>query len=398
MNSKRRLPRNVIALGLVSLFTDISSEMLYPIIPLFLAGTLGATPVVIGLIEGLAEMTASLMNALTGHWSDRRGVRRPFVLFGYSLSAAGKAALAFSTSWAGVLFARVADRFGKGTRGTARDAMLAESIEPERRGLAFGFHRSMDQVGAVAGPLLGLWLLGFIAGDYRKLFLLSLVPAIAGVALVFTARETGTGRECASAVRPVLRWSVAPQALRRYLLVWGLFSLGNSADAFLLLRAKHLGASDQDVILLFAIFNAATVLCALPAGIVSDRLPRKNVVATGLLVFALVYLAFGAASSPAVLWLLFAIYGIYAGIAQGAGRALIVDLVPPEQKAAALGWHGAMTGVLGLCASLLAGILWQTTGASMPFYAGGWIALASALLLVLVVPASRQRESTPASA
>lgn len=397
MKAPRALPRNVVLLGLVSLFTDISSEMIYPVIPLFLTSTLGATPVIVGIIEGVAEFTASLMRGVSGHWSDRAGLRRPFVFAGYSLSALAKAILGFAGSWPAVLLSRVADRFGKGVRGTARDAMLAESIEPERRGSAFGFHHSMDQIGAVAGPLLGLYLLALFGGVYQKLFLFSLVPAALGIAVIFMAKETGAGLVHHEAGAR-LRWATAPSAFKTFLLISVVFAIGNSADAFLLLRARNLGATDSEVMLLFALLNGASVIFAWPAGWISDRVPRRQVLFLGFVLFALVYAGFGLAGGTIWLWPLLFLYGAYYGIALGVSKAIVVDLVPAEFKASALGWHGTMTGVCSLVASVVAGLLWQRVSAAAPFFFGSVTAALAALLLWSLPARHRRMESKPALA
>ncbi len=379
----RRLAPNVWILGLVSLATDLSSEMLYPLIPLFLTQTLGAAPAVVGLIEGAAEMTASLLRGFSGVWSDRSGRRKPLVVAGYALSAAAKTLLALVTAWPGVLAVRVADRFGKGLRATARDAMLAESCEERDRGAAFGLHRSMDQVGAVLGPLAAIPLLAWAGGSFRTVFLVAAIPALAGVALLAAAKETGAGG-AGEAVRSRIGIRSLPRTFWLFLALWLPFTLGNSADAFLLLRAQNLGASNQQTILLFALFNAVTVAASFPGGWLSDKAGRKPVLLAGLGAFALAYGAIGAGRPP--LWAAFAVYGVYAAVAEGALRALIVDLVPAQMKASALGAFGMITGVLTLCANLLAGWLWQAVSPAAPFIAGAAGALITLALLAAAFP------------
>ncbi len=361
------------------MLTDVSSEMLYPLIPLFLTETLGAPVALAGLIEGFAEMIAALMRGWSGAWSDRIGLRKPLAVAGYSTSAFAKLLLGIAGSWAMVLSARVLDRFGKGLRSTARDAMLAESSTEETRGRAFGFHRSMDQLGAVIGPLLALPLVALFHHDYRKLFLIGFLPAVAGVLVLFAASETGTGIRRETRARE--SWSRLPQPFRRYLAISALFSLGNSADALLLLRARNLGASETWVIGLFAGFNAVTVLSAWPAGIWSDKVGRRTLVRLGWAIFAAAYLLFGLASNWWVLIGAFVIYGIYSGAAEGAVRAYSVDLVSPELKATALGWHGLITGCMALAANVIAGTLWAQVNPAAPFVFGAiCAAVASAFL------------------
>jgi MFS family permease len=376
-----RLPsgitRNVAVLGVVSFFTDLSSEMLYPIIPMFLTSALGASPAIVGIIEGLAESTASLLRIWSGWFSDRIGVRKPLVFAGYGVSAATRPLLALAHGWPAVLAARVLDRFGKGVRGAPRDALIADSTSAEHRGRAFGFHRSMDQLGAVAGPLLGLALLSWFDGDYRSVFLAAFVPSAVSTALIAFAREKRAEAE-REPVRLTLRGFDRP--LVHFLCVVALFSLGNSADAFLILRARDLGASAREAIALFAVFNIIYVLSAYPAGALSDRMDRRILFRAGLLVFAAVYAGFGMAHERAWLWLLFPIYGLYMGLTDGVSRALVIDLAPPERRATALGLHAAVVGIAAFPASALAGLLWTRWGAGWPFLFGGLTALGAALL------------------
>ncbi len=376
MPQLRGITRNVVLLGVVSLLTDISSEMVYPLIPLFLTTTLGASVGTAAFIEGCAEMTASLLKGLSGWWSDRIGKRRPFVFAGYGISALAKLGLGVATGWSAVLGARIADRFGKGLRSSARDAMLAESSTVEWRGRAFGFHRGMDQIGAVVGPLLALPLLTLFHQDLRKIFFLAAIPGLLSLAAIRATRETGVAARTGPARRTAL-----PRGFRVYLLISVLFALGNSADALLLLRAKSLGASTTTIVLYFALFNLVTVLASYPSGLVSDRLGRKRVLVAGWMVFAAVYSAFGVVTHLAFLPLLFAVYGLYSGIAEGAARAYVVDLVGPDKKATALGYHALATGVAMLGANVAAGLLWERAGSAYPFLYGGAVALVASLLL-----------------
>lgn len=377
----RGITRNVVLLGVVSLLTDVSSEMIYPLIPLFLTTTLGASVGAAAFIEGCAEMTASLLKGISGAWSDRIGRRKPFVFAGYGISALAKLALGAATGWTAVLGARVADRFGKGLRTSARDAMLGESTGSEWRGRAFGFHRSMDQIGAVIGPLLALPLLALFDQDLRKVFFVAAIPGLLSLAVIRAARETG-------GALPGKRLSgrSLPRRFRVYLLISVVFALGNSADALLLLRAKSLGASTSTIVLYFALFNGVTVAASYPAGAISDRLGRKRVLLAGWVVFALVYAAFGVVTHLALAPLLFAAYGLYAGMAEGAARAYVVDLVGAENKATALGYHALATGISVLGANTAAGLLWEHLGAAAPFLYGGATALLASLLLAAFRP------------
>jgi MFS family permease len=370
--------RNVFALGLVSLATDVSSEMIYPLVPLFLTRVLGAPVAVVGVIEGLAETTASALKGVSGWLSDRIARRRPLVVAGYGLAAIAKPLLALAAGWPLVLVARVIDRFGKGLRNSPRDAWIGDSTAEALRGRAFGFHRAADQIGAVAGPLLVLPLLALFHQNLRALFVAAFVPAALGVAALAAVRETGRG-SAPSAARPVFRWRGQPAAFRSFLIVMTLFALGNSSDMFLILRARQLGAEAGAVVLLFALYNAVYAVASYPAGALSDRIGRTRVMTAGLAVFALVYTGFGVTRGAGWLWALFAIYGLYQGLTDGVSRALVVDLVPAELRGTALGAYSMATGLAALPASVIAGLLWQKAGPAAPFlYGAAMAALASA--------------------
>lgn len=386
--------RNVFLLGLVSLSTDASTEMIYPLIPLFLTRTLGAPVTVVGLIEGLAEATASIFKGVSGWISDRVGRRRPLVVAGYGLAALAKPLLALAGAWPLVLVARGLDRFGKGLRGAPRDALIADSTPAEVRGRAFGFHRSADQTGAVLGPLLALPLLAVFHQDYRALFVAAFLPAALGVALLAAVSESGRAVSSRGARGPSLHLLGAAPLFRRFLWIALLFALGNSSDMFLILRAQHLGLGPGRIVLLFVCFNLVYVLSAYPSGRLSDRLGRKRLLVAGLGVFALVYLGFAAAPAATWMWALFPLYGLYMGFTDGLTRAFVVDLAPPEIRATALGVHSMATGLVSFLASALAGWLWQRLGPPAPFLFGAAIATMAALLLATRIPASSS-ESLP---
>lgn len=382
--------RNVFILGLVSLCTDASTEMIYPLIPIFLTQTLGAPVSIVGVVEGLAEATASVLKGVSGRLSDRIGVRRPLVIFGYGLAAITKPLLALASGWPLVLCARVLDRFGKGVRGTPRDALIADSAEPRFRGRAFGFHRSTDQAGAVIGPLLALPLLAAFHQNYRAVFVIAFIPAAIGVAVLMAVHETGQRRAPGEPPPPGFRFRESSPAFRRFIGVMLLFTLGNSSDVFLILRAENLGLSTREVVLLFAGFNAVYVLSAWPAGLVSDRIGRKRVLVAGLAVFAAVYFGFGFARGSFWIWVLYLVYGLYQGLTDGTIRAYVVDLVAPEHRATALGLYSMLTGLATFLASVIAGLLWQKAGAPAPFFYGAALAALSAVLLAAWVPRVRQ--------
>jgi MFS family permease len=367
----RGLTANVVRLGVVSFFADVSSEMLYPLTPLFLTLVLGAPVAAVGLIEGVAEATASLLKTVSGRLSDRSGRRRPYVFLGYILSAIGKPLLALASGWPVVLGARVVDRLGKGLRTSPRDALLADSVTPEMRGRAYGWHRAMDTMGAVLGPLLSLVLLVLLTGDagmqhipkkiFQELFLLAFIPGIIGSFIVLAVREHRRPPKQATAP-PSIRFSALPAPFRGYLVAWGIFALANSSDVFLFLRAKDLQFAPGIIILLYVLYNFVYAGTSPSLGQLSDRLGRKVVLIGGLLVFALVYLGFAFATAQWHLWVLFAIYGLYTAATDGVGKALAVDLVPAEIRASGIGLLGTVTGVATLLASSVAGVLWSVGG------------------------------------
>ncbi len=388
------LPRNVWVVTLTSFLTDVSSEMLTNLLPLFLANVLGVRTAVIGLIDGVAETTASLLKVYSGRLSDRLGRRKGLAVLGYGLSSLSKPFLYFASSWGWVLGVRFADRVGKGLRTAPRDALVADSIDRRRRGLAFGLHRAGDTAGALVGLLIALAVLlvarhGAARLDrptFQILVLLSLVPALLAVAvLALGAQEVA--RPARPAESPGLRLSGFD---RRFLLFLGivvLFTLGNSSDAFLILRAQDVGLSVVGVLGMMILFNLVYTLVAGPAGALSDRVGRRRLLVTGWLVYAAVYLGFSRLTAGWQAWICMAVYGIYYGLTEGTARAFVADLVPPEQRGTAFGVYHAAVGLAALPASLLAGVLWQGLGGwrgfgpAAPFVLGGALALVAALLL-----------------
>ncbi len=372
-----RLSRNVYVVSAVSFLQDTASEILYPVLPFFVTGVLGAPPAVLGLIEGLADGTASAMKVLSGRLADLRH-RRPLVGAGYGLSAFGKFLLALAFAWPMVLVARVTDRVGKGLRGPPRDAIIADETTPANRGRAFGFHRAADTAGAVVGPLLGLAMYELVGQRFRPLFWLAIVPAVLSALLVLLIHERPHPHR--HETRP---W--APRQLpRRYWRVMGfigLFALVNFPDTLLLLRAKDLGVGFAGVTFLYVLYNLAYAALSYPAGRFSDRLGRRLVFGLGMVVFSVVYLGFGLTDGPGWLWVLLPLYGAYTALTDGVSRAWVADLVPATDRATALGIHAAISGVGLLVAGVWAGLAWNGTG-HVPFVVSGVaVAILSAVLL-----------------
>jgi MFS family permease len=383
------------ALGVVSLFADVSSEMVYPLNPAFITRVLGAPPWALGLIEGIAESTASLLKLYSGWLSDRVGARKPFAVAGYGLGAVAKPMIALSSMWWHVLGARFVDRLGKGLRTAPRDALIAENCDPDQRGRAFGFHRSMDTIGAVMGPLIGYaLLLTVLRGPEREswpaLYWVALVPGLVGTAvLAIVVRETRGKPTGARAMRPAFR-SLSP-AMKRYLLIVGLFSIGNSSDAFLILRAQDMGVGPTQVFLMYALFNVVEAALGYPAGLLSDRIGRKSLIALGWVVFGVVYLGFAALTGMAAAFGLFVLYGLYYTLTQGLQRAMAADLAHPDRRATEMGAFHMVVGLAALPASQMAGVLYGIHRA-LPFYVGGACAVCAAVALVVT------RLDTPAQA
>ena len=365
--------RPVFLLGIVSFLTDISSEMVYPLVPLFLTSELGAPLAAVGLIEGLAESAASLFKTAGGWVSDRLRVRRSLVMVGYALSALAKPLMAAANGWPVVLLIRFQDRVGKGVRTAPRDALVADVTPPDRRGRAFGFHRAADTVGAVVGSAIALGLLASLGDEFRVIFLIAAVPAVVGVPLVLLVRERPPAATPAGA-RPA-NWRDLGGAFYVFLGISLVFALGNSSDAFLLLRAKDLGLSNAEVVLGYVLFNAVYAAAAMPAGIVSDRLGRVGVMGGGFAVFAGVYLGFALTGGGAAVWPLLAVYGMYMALTEGVGRAFVVDFVPSARRATALGVYQGAMGAMILLSSVLAGALWDAIDPAAPFVLGGVTAL-----------------------
>jgi MFS family permease len=374
------ITRNVYATGLVSLFTDISSEMIYPLVPLFLANILGAPKSIIGLIEGIAESTASLLKIISGWLSDWAEKRKPLMLMGYSLSNIAKPLLAFTNSWVQVLLIRFTDRIGKGIRGAPRDALIADSTATSIRGKAFGLHRAMDTLGAAIGPITAFLLLSIFQDQYRIVFLLSAVPGtLSLIILTFWVKEIKYEKKPTK--RPKLSLKELGPNFLIFLALTATFTLGNSTDAFLILRAQNLGMSISLIPLAYFTFNIIYSLAATPAGVWSDRIGRRLVLFYGYLLFSLTYLGFALAKTVLWVWILFIAYGFYYAMTEGIARALITDLVPAPLRATAMGTFSFTTGIITLPASLIGGLLWEYISPAATFYFGAIMTFLAAILL-----------------
>lgn len=400
-----KLPRQVWLLGGVSFFADVSGEMIYPLLPLFVVGVLGASATELGWIEGIAQAVVALLTAYAGVRSDRGRRRLPWVRWGYGLPVAGKAILAGAVAWPMVLLGRTVDRLGKGLRASPRDALITDVTPAAARGRAFGLHRAMDTAGALVGVVTSAVLLWWLSGSprgeaapahvdahpYRVIFAIAAALGVAALALTFVVKEPAHE----APVPPPRAAAGGRMALpREYWLVLAMlvvFALANSSDAFLLLRASHVGLSPWDVVLAYAVYNVVYTLGSYPAGALSDRLGRWRVIGIGWAIYAVVYVGFALADAP-MIWPLFAIYGLYMALTDGVGKALITDHAPPEHRGRALGVFYLVSGLTTIAGSVVAGTLWDRVGPSAPFWFGAAMAaLALGVLVAASVARGRRR-------
>jgi MFS family permease len=412
----RGITRNVVALGVVSLLTDISSEMLVYLIPLFLANVLLASPSIIGVIEGIAESAAALLRLVSGVVSDRIRRRRLLVGIGYGGSVISKALFLVATSWPIVLVARLGDRIGKGIRTAPRDALIADSTPAEARGVAFGLHRAMDTAGAVVGVAVAALVVGSSQGGaltlgaetFRLLVLVALVPGVlAVVAIVVGVRDVPREQDAsrrdagaAAALSPVsaaATWRRFPIAFWLFVVASGLFALGNSSDAFLSLRSQQLGVDVRDLLLMIVGFNLANTVVSWPVGAFSDRVSRRALVALAWTIYAVAYAGFALAASAASVGLLWILYGTYYGVNEAVGRALVADLAPSDLRATGYGIVNAVVGLVVLPASIVAGLLWDRIVPSAPFLFGAACAAVAVTVLIVGVRPIRNARATPSA-
>lgn len=386
------LHRNVVALGFTSLLTDVSSEMLVPILPLFVTATLHASVASLGVIEGIAECVASTLRLVSGRLADRASRRKPFVLLGYGLSGLAKPAMALAQSWSGVLGLRFADRVGKAMRSPPRDALIADSTADADLGRAFGMHRAMDTMGAAIGPLVGWYLLSRWHGDgaegYRRIFLVSGIPALlALLVIVFFVRAPKDARPRTAALP---RWTVPGGAFRRFLCVDVAFQLGNSSMAFALLRTQDVGWSAGQVSLVYLAYNVLYASLAYPFGGLSDRIGRRPLLLAGYLLYAVAYGLFATIGTRTGAVAGFLVLAVHSALIEGQAKALIADLVPRESRASAYGVSASLGGLALLPASIVAGALWDRAGAASPFLFGAALSLVAAGLLAVLLPPERR--------
>ena len=369
---------------------DISSEMIYPLVPLFLSSVLGVNKSIIGLIEGIAESTASLLRVFSGWFSDRLGRRKGFMVFGYSISTLSRPMTALAANWHTILGARFIDRFGKGIRTAPRDAIIAESTDGAFLGRAFSFQRSMDTMGAVIGPSLAFLFLAVFSNDYRRVFWLSMVPGFIAVCLIIFFIKEERKSSSMRSERPKLTLENFDGRFRLFLVITTLFAVGNSSDVFLILRAQQRGIPAHLIPILYLVFNIIYSISAIPAGIAADRFGKKRIILLGFVVFAIVYFGFAVARDAAAIWVLFSLYGLFMGLTDGTQKAFLATMIPPDFEATGFGIYYTATGLAMFPASLIGGWLWDHVSPSATFYYGAFTALSSSILFVVFMVTTRR--------
>jgi len=375
---------NIIFLGLVSFFTDLSNEMVYPLIPLYLTTTFGATPALVGVIEGIAESAASLLKVFSGYVTDHFQKKKATAFAGYAPGVLYKLALLFAGSWVGILGARVLDRIGKGIRTSPRDVLVSESTNQDNMGKAFGIHKALDMSGAALGILITYFILRGAGNDfdYKKMFALSIIPAIIGLCMFFFVKEKKAPRPAKNREPFWKNIRKIDGQLRLYLAVVFLFTLGNSSNAFIILKANAIGFNATSVLLLYFIYNITASILSIPFGKLSDRIGRKKLLVPGYLAFSLCYLGFAYVTNRWMMVAVFVIYGVYTAMIAGVERAFVAEISPLELKGTMLGLHSTVAGIALLPASVIAGFLWHAFGAAVPFVFGAGLSLIAALILV----------------
>jgi MFS family permease len=380
------LTANTFLLAFASLFADVSTEMLYPVLPMFLTQTLGASPTVVGVVEGIAQAIQNVVQGFSGWLSDRLRRRKPVAVAGYLLAAVSKPLIGLATSWPAVLGSRSLDRLGAGVRSAPRDALVAASADEADRGKAFGLEGIGDNLGACLGPLLTVALLSLLHVRLRTVFFLTVIPGLLALLMVLFVREREAPKDAKAKLDLDIRRF--PTGYRNYLLVTAVFGIGNSSNSFLILRTKGLGTSLNTTILIYALFNLVAALSSYPAGNFSDRLGRKRVLLLSFVVFLVVYAGFGFATNILALGMLFALYGLYQGISRSVGKAFATDFLAAEVHASGVGWYTATVGLSGLVANVVGGELWTQIGPPATFIYGAVFALLGSVALILLVPKS----------
>lgn len=381
MKKKITVP-NIVLIGLVSLFVDMSTEMVYPLIPLFLTTILGVTPAIVGIIEGIAESIASLLKVFSGYIGDRYQNKKRLTFIGYSAAVVYKVFLLLAASWVGVLVARVIDRTGKGIRTAPRDALVAQSSDKKKLGGSFGLHKMLDMAGSAAGALLAVVFVASGIG-FTKAFMYSIIPAIIGILLIPAIRENKSQKQ--SSQKLSLKGLKLDRKLKFYFSIIFVFCLGNSSNTFLLLKAHERGFSPTQVLLLYLVFNISASILAIPSGKLSDKFGRSAILVPGYAIYGLVYLGFAAFELKSVIILLFIAYGAYTAFISGAERAFIAEAAPAEYKGTVLGIYGMLQGIGLLFSSIIAGAMWDLISSDAPFWFGGILGIASAVIIALIL-------------
>ena len=388
------LPGGVWRLGWVSFLTDLASEMIYPLLPGFILKLRGGTPFIVGLIEGIAEAVNSIFKVLSGRRSDRTGARKPLMAFGYTVSSLTRPLIALASAWWQVLGLRFVDRFGKGVRGAPRDAMLAGYAPDGQKGRVFGFHRAMDHAGAIAGPLIATAYLAWRPEDYRGLFALTIIPGAVVIALVWTTKEPAAPEAAASSGPAAdLSWRALPAPTRRFILVLFLFSLGNSTDAFLLLKLEAAGVAVTWLPITWAALHVVKSASSMAGGMLADRVGYRAPIIAGWLLYAAIYTGLAFAESSIAVVALFLTYGLFFGLTEGPEKAMIAELAPPAVRGTAFGFYNAALGLGVLSASILFGLLWTYVSPASAFLTGAAIALIAAALLALMIDMNAKEDS-----
>jgi MFS family permease len=386
---------NVFFMGVTSLLTDVSSELIFTLVPLFLSDVLGVTSTVIGLVGGLSDSADSLFRIASGWFSDKIGQRKLLAVIGYSFSTVVKPLMLLANSWGAVIGVRLGDRIGKGVRTSSRDALIADSVEAKDRGRSFGLHRAMDTSGAVIGLIIAAIIVYLIPGDkfhlernaFHWMIIIGIIPAVLAVVVLLTLvheRKKAVATVKAGTTKPAMITPFSNQ-FKLYLIIMALFTLGNSSDFFLILDAQHVKTPLLQVVLMLVLFNITYALISMPMGVLSDKIGRKRVITVGWLIYGLVYLGFALSSSIWQIWVLFAIYGIYYGICEGAAKAFVADMVPAERRGTAYGLYNGVVGLMALPASLIAGVLWGNIAPAAAFYFGAGLALLAMVGLMFII-------------